>query len=119
MPQRVKTEKHYKVLWADPFLYDDGGAYFRLSCSGKAGIYHEHLHGQAGNSADWHGHADNLSAPFLLVFALCYVDEPVRYVIMQFQMYSGKWIKPVSGEERRTIEDFRREHGIRIQKRDS
>lgn len=59
------------------------------------------------------------SAPFLLVFALCYVDEPVRYVIMQFQMYSGKWIKPVSGEERRTIEDFRREHGIRIQKRDS
>ncbi len=60
-----------------------------------------------------------LRAPFLLVFALCYVDEPVRYVIMQFHMYSGKWIKPVSDEGRRTIEDFRREHGIRIQKRDS
>lgn len=53
-----------------------------------------------------------LHAPFLLVFALCYVDEPVRYLIMQRHMYSGKWIKPVSEEGLRTIGDFRKAHGI-------
>lgn len=30
-------------------------------------------------------------APFLLVFAFCYVDEPIRYIIMQRHLYSGKW----------------------------
>ena len=53
-----------------------------------------------------------LHAPFLLVFALCYVDEPIRYLIMQRHMYSGKWIKPVSAAGQATIEAFRREHGI-------
>lgn len=52
-------------------------------------------------------------APFLLVFALCYVDEPVRYIIMQCHMYSGKWIKPVSDEGIRTIGAFRQAHGIK------
>ena len=52
-------------------------------------------------------------APFLLVFALCYADEPVRYIIMQRHMYSGKWVKPVSDEGLKTIEEFRRNHGIR------
>ena len=28
-------------------------------------------------------------APFLLVFAFCYVDEPIRYIIMQRHLYSG------------------------------
>lgn len=51
-------------------------------------------------------------APFLLVFALCYVDEPVRYIIMQCHMYSGKWIKPVSDEGIKTIGEFRKRHGI-------
>ena len=51
-------------------------------------------------------------APFLLVFALCYVDEPVRYIIMQRHMYSAKWIKPVSDAGMATIEEFRRRHGI-------
>ena len=55
-------------------------------------------------------------APFLLVFALCYVDEPVRYIIMQRHMYSGKWLKPVSDEGLKTIEEFRRNHGIRKKK---
>lgn len=52
-------------------------------------------------------------APFLLVFALCYVDEPVRYLIMQLHMYSGKWIKPVSEKGLATIGEFRRGHGIK------
>lgn len=51
-------------------------------------------------------------APFLLVFTLCYCDEPIRYFIMQRHMYSGKWIRPVSDEGKKTIEQFRREHNI-------
>ncbi|MBR4710403.1 MAG: MATE family efflux transporter [Clostridia bacterium] len=37
-----------------------------------------------------------LHAPTLLVFALCYIDEPIRYVMMQRHLYSGRWIKPVT-----------------------
>ncbi len=51
--------------------------------------------------------------PFLAVFALCYVDEPVRYILMQRHMYSAKWIKPVSDAGLATITDFRKKHGIR------
>ena len=52
-------------------------------------------------------------APFLLVFTLCYSDEPVRYVIMQRHMYSGKWIQPVSAEGMAAIGEFRERHGIK------
>ena len=49
---------------------------------------------------------------FLLVFALCYVDEPVRFVLMQRHMYSGRWIKPVTPEGRAALPGFMRElHG--------
>lgn len=51
-------------------------------------------------------------APFLLVFALCYVDEPIRYIIMQKHMYSGKWIRPVSRSGQETIAAFREKHHI-------
>ena len=57
---------------------------------------------------------DLFHAPFLLVFALCYVDEPIRYVIMQVHMYSRKWIKPVSDEGRATIDAFRRKYNVRV-----
>ncbi|NBJ92820.1 MATE family efflux transporter [Parablautia muri] len=53
-------------------------------------------------------------APFLVVFALCYVDEPIRYIIMQCHMYSGKWLKPVSDEGVKTIGEFRQNHGISV-----
>ncbi len=36
--------------------------------------------------------------PTLVVFACCYVDEPVRYVLMQRHLFSGKWIRPVTPE---------------------
>lgn len=52
-------------------------------------------------------------APFLLVFALCYCDEPIRYILMQRHMYSAKWIRPVSDAGLATIEEFRRAHHIR------
>lgn len=47
-------------------------------------------------------------APFLLVFAMCYVDEPIRYVLMQVHMYSGKWIKPVTPEGKSGLEAFKK-----------
>lgn len=50
--------------------------------------------------------------PFLLVFACCYVDEPIRYLLMQRHLYSGKWIKPVSVPGKAAIGAFRRSHGI-------
>ena len=34
------------------------------------------------------------------MFALCYIDEPIRYVMMQRHLYSGKWIRPVTQEGR-------------------
>lgn len=55
-------------------------------------------------------------APFLVVFALCYVDEPIRYIIMQVHLYSGKWIRPVSDAGLATIGFFRASHGIRTKK---
>ena len=35
-------------------------------------------------------------APFLLIFACCYIDEPIRFILMQVHMYSGKWVRPVT-----------------------
>ncbi len=52
-------------------------------------------------------------APFLLVFALCYADEPIRFILMQIHMYSGKWIKPVTDEGKRKLEAFRQEISLR------
>lgn len=54
--------------------------------------------------------------PFLVVFALCYCDEPVRYIIMQKHLYSGKWIKPVSVEGKKTIDAFRKKYQIVVKK---
>ena len=53
---------------------------------------------------------DIFHVPFLLLFVLCYVDEPVRFVIMQRHMYSARWIKPVSKEGQRTIDAFRKRY---------
>ncbi len=44
--------------------------------------------------------------PFLAVFALCYVDEPIRFVLMQRHMYSGRWIRPVTPEGRDALPAF-------------
>lgn len=46
-------------------------------------------------------------APFLLLFACCYIDEPIRFVLMQIHMYSGKWIRPVTPEGIAALERFR------------
>ena len=42
-------------------------------------------------------------APTLLVFACCYVDEPIRYGMMQVHLFRGKWIKPVTPEGQKAM----------------
>lgn len=49
-----------------------------------------------------------LHAPFLIVFLMCFIDEPVRYTLMQLHMYSGKWIKPVTEEGIKGLEEFKK-----------
>ncbi len=42
--------------------------------------------------------------PFLIVFACSYIDEPIRYVLMQIHLYNGKWIKPVTPQGLEALE---------------
>ncbi|MCQ2446713.1 MAG: polysaccharide biosynthesis C-terminal domain-containing protein [Clostridia bacterium] len=44
--------------------------------------------------------------PILTVFACCYIDEPIRFVLMQVHLYSGKWIKPVTDVGRAAMPAF-------------
>ena len=41
--------------------------------------------------------------PTLAVFACCYMDEPIRYVLMQIHMFNGKWMKPVTPEGKNAL----------------
>ena len=34
--------------------------------------------------------------PTLVVFACCYCDELIRYILMQVHLFNGKWIRPVT-----------------------
>lgn len=47
-------------------------------------------------------------APFLVIFACCYIDEPVRFVLMQRHMYSGRWIRPVTPEGQAALPAFQK-----------
>ena len=49
-----------------------------------------------------------LKAPYWVIFICCYIDEPVRYLLMQLHLYSGKWIKPVTETGMAALEEFRR-----------
>ena len=46
--------------------------------------------------------------PVLIVFACCYIDEPIRIVLMQRHMFSGRWIRPVTPQGRAAREAFLR-----------
>ena len=48
-----------------------------------------------------------LHLPFLAVFSFLYTDEIIRLVAELWYTKSGKWIKPVTEEGKRTIEEFR------------
>lgn len=45
--------------------------------------------------------------PVVLVFASCYIDEPIRFTLMQIHMYSGRWVRPVTENGKRNLENFR------------
>lgn len=47
-------------------------------------------------------------APVLIIFLCCYIDEPVRYILMQRHMRSGKWIRPVTPEGLRGLEEWKK-----------
>ena len=61
---------------------------------------------------------DVFHAPFLLVFTLCYCDEPIRYVLMQRHLYSRKWIRPVSEVGKAALNDFLAEQNAKKYTRD-
>lgn len=44
--------------------------------------------------------------PVLAVFACCYIDEPIRFVLMQIHMYSGKWIRLVTEQGTAALPEF-------------
>ena len=52
-----------------------------------------------------------LHAPTLLVFACCYADEPIRYVMMQIHLYRGTWIRPVTPEGLAAMADWKPDRG--------
>lgn len=45
-------------------------------------------------------------APYWVVFLCCYIDEPIRYVIMQIHLYTGKWIRPVTDLGKKALPQF-------------
>ena len=47
--------------------------------------------------------------PTMIVFACAYIDEPIRFVIMQKHMYSAKWIKPVTRQGKEAVKKFMEE----------
>lgn len=52
-------------------------------------------------------------APYWVIFLCCYIDEPIRYVIMQVHLYSGKWVRPVTDKGKAALPAFRERHGKR------
>ena len=44
--------------------------------------------------------------PTLFVFACCYSDEPIRYILMQIHLFRGTWIKPVTPEGKAALAEF-------------
>ncbi len=51
-----------------------------------------------------------LHTAFLVTFACCYIDEIIRFVLMQIHMYSGRWVKPVTPEGQAALPEFRAKH---------
>lgn len=52
------------------------------------------------------GSAFVLHLPYWVIFLCCYIDEPIRYVLMQVHLYSGKWVKPVTEIGKQALPEF-------------
>ena len=48
-----------------------------------------------------------LKWPTLVVFAFCYADEPIRYILMQIHLHNGKWIHPVTPEGKEALKGWK------------
>jgi putative MATE family efflux protein len=48
-----------------------------------------------------------LKWPTLVVFAFCYADEPIRYILMQMHLHNGKWIRPVTPEGKEALKGWK------------
>lgn len=55
-------------------------------------------------------------SPFLVVFACCYSDEIIRFILMQKHMYTGRWVKPVTPEGQAALHEFRMNHDRKYRK---
>lgn len=49
-------------------------------------------------------------APYWVIFLCCYIDEPIRYIIMQRHLYSGKWVRPITDKGLAALPEFRARH---------
>lgn len=50
-----------------------------------------------------------LHLPFIVVFLCIFIDEPIRFILMQRHMYSGKWMKPVTPQGKEALVKFMEE----------
>lgn len=46
-------------------------------------------------------------SPVLVIFTMCYIDEPIRYFLMRRHINSGKWIRPVTEQGRIGLEKWK------------
>ena len=61
-----------------------------------------------------------LQAPYWVIFLCCYIDEPIRYVLMQIHLYSGKWVRPVTDQGLAALPVFREQRAsyFKVQERE-
>ena len=57
-----------------------------------------------------------LKWPTLVVFALCYADEPIRYILMQVHLFRGKWIRPVTPEGQKALQGWKPDRSLVAEK---
>ena len=55
--------------------------------------------------------------PLLILFICVYIDEPIRFILMQIHMYSGRWIRPVTPEGQATLPAFREKYQILVREK--
>ena len=60
-----------------------------------------------------------LQAPYWVIFLCCYIDEPIRYILMQIHLYSGKWIRPVTDVGISALPAFQEKHGKKKKHKDT
>ena len=47
-----------------------------------------------------------LKLPYWVIFLCCYIDEPIRYALMQRHFYSRRWVRPVTEQGVKALPAF-------------